>query len=270
MPTLTSSIEAAAARDLCTHGLVVLDLSPAGVEVAVSTDADRRAYLSLGSLRRVLSMAPAAEHSQRVAAWAKEAAAVLHGHAPSGPITERLVPRLLGRADPKLWTAQLAPGLHFALAEDLPGRQRLLTPFDIPRLGLSLADARAVAVANLAHATPPPVGLDEPVGALTWRVGDGLDAARLLLTGAGGPDTPGALAVAPARDLCWWVPVQGPDSVRAGVRLWLAARNLGSLPYPLSDTLWWVHPNGIAPVEIHVERGTIRVVTPPALAERLQ
>ncbi|RME28929.1 MAG: hypothetical protein D6798_01275 [Deltaproteobacteria bacterium] len=271
-----SSVEALAARGLVAHGLVVHHVDAAHLEVSLPGDSeDRRATLSLGSLRRVLALADPAQHEQRVEAWAATAAAVLRGEAFPGPVEERLVPRLLGAPDPRLWTTPVADGLHLAIAEDLPGRQRLLTPFDLPRMGLSVHRLPGLALDNLARLTPPPVLLSSPRGARAWQVGDGLDAARLLLLGRPAamdgmprPDT-GALAVVPARDLCWWVPVDGESTVQAGVDLWGAAQGLGSLPYPLSPRLWWVRSGGVEAVELRREHGTVRLVLPPGLAAAL-
>ncbi len=269
--TTSSSVEALAVRCLVAHGLEVHEVDVEGVEVGLPGDPDaRRATLSFGSLRRVLAMAPHDEHEARIAAWGAAAAAVLRGERPPGPVQERLVPRLLGAPDPRLWTTALADGLHLAVAEDLPGRQRLLTPFDLPRLGLAVADLRDRAVRNLAGMTPPPEALDAPRGAMTWRVGDGLDAARMLLLCQPPLRTLGALAVVPARDLCWWIPVVGDRTVRDGVHLWLAARRLGPVPYPLSPKLWWAHAGGIDPVDVRMERGAVHVVLPESLAVTLR
>lgn len=267
---VVTTVEAAAARALVDAGLVVVDLSAARVVVSLR---DRLAEVGLGSLRRVLALAPADQHDLRVAAWASAVTASLAGVPPAGDVRQRLVPRLLGQADRRLFTTALAPGLHLALAEDLPLRQRLLTPFDLPRLGLGMTEARQAAMANLVALTPQP---EEVPGAWQWTVGDGLDAARLLLSGSWQPDTLGALAVAPARDLCWWVPVHTAADIEAGVALALRAQQLGDLPYPLSTTLWWV-PSGagelapvtLAPDTLAPDGARLRVGVPDDLARRL-
>jgi len=264
------------ARALVAAGVEVHESTVAGLVVGLAVGSeDRRAELGLGGLRRVLALAPVAEHPARIAAWAAAVVAGLRGQRPEGEVRERLVPRLLAEADPRLWTRALAPGLHLAVAEDLPARQRLLSPFDLPRLGLGMAEAQACAMANLRARTPPPLVED---GVFTWAVGDGLDAARLLLAGSWQQGALGALGVVPARDLCWWLPVTGPADLERGVALALRARELGSLPYPLSSTLWWV-PSGegeLAPVPLHREGGpggdeggAVRVSVPEELARRL-
>jgi len=263
------SVDAIAARALANAGLSILDLGPAGLVVDLGT---RQADIGLGLLRRILALAPADSRDAQVAAWTDGVLASLAGAAPLGDVRQRLVPRLLAQADPRLFTTALAPGLHLALAEDLPLRQRFLTPFDLPRLGLSMADATAVAMANLQAATPPPV-LSE--GVWSWELGDGLDAARLLLAGSWLDDVAGALVVAPTRDHCWGVGVHGADDIEGGVRLGLSARSWlvssPAPPYPLSSSLWWV-PAGegdIAAVSVTLSDGAVQVGVPDDLAQRL-
>lgn len=266
---MSGSVESIAARTLADAGLSILDVSPAGLVVDLGT---RQADVGLGLLRRIIALAPADSRDAQVAAWTDGVLASLAGSVPLGDIRQRLVPRLLAHADPRLFTTALAPGLHLALAEDLPLRQRFLTPFDLPRLGLSMSDARAVAIANLQAATPPPVRAE---GVWSWELGDGLDAARLLLAGSWPDGAAGALVAAPTRDHCWWVGVQGAQDIEGGVRLGLRARSLlassPAPPYPLSPTLWWV-PAGlgdIAPVPLSVSEGAVRVGVPDDLARSL-
>ena len=259
------SPEAAAAAALVAAGLEVHEVGAAGLVVEVG---GRRAEVGLGSLRRVLALAPPEDHPARVATWVAAVSAALAGQPLAGEPRDHLVPRLLAQADPRLWTRALAPGLHLALALDQPLHQRLLSPFDLPALGLSMADAQAVALANLRAATPAPA-LDR--GVYTWTVGDGLDAARLLLAGSWLSDASGALVVVPARDLCRWVPLRRAADLEAGVALALDARTLGDLPYPLSPTLWWV-PAGageVAPVTVRVEGGTVSLGLPEDLLRRV-
>lgn len=257
--------EALAVQALEALGLPVDEVDLAGLELVLE---GRRARVGLGSLRRVLALAPVEEHEGRAAAWAR---AVREGlRCQAGPDTpeERLVPRLLAQADPRLWSAPLAPGLHLALALDGLLHQRLLSPFDLPRLGLGLAQARAQALANLRTATPEP-SWQGP--AATWAVGDGLDAARMLLSGAWERSAVGALAVAPARDLCRFVPLRTRADVEAGGRLLLDLPDLASVPYPLSGALWWV-PAGqgaIAPVPARRDGPRLVLSLPDDLLERL-
>lgn len=146
-----------------------------------------------------------------------------------------LLPRLLAEPSPALWSRPLGPGLHLALAMDRGADLRLLSPFDLPRLGLSLAAAVEAAMENLRARTPPP----ERAGPLRcWALGDGFDAARLLLAGEveGGE----VLALAPARDLCVFCRVEDGPAALAALRAW--AGELGPLPWALSGAVWRIGP----------------------------
>ncbi|MCK6505399.1 hypothetical protein L6R53_18705 [Myxococcota bacterium] len=260
------SPEALAAQALVARGLPVSEVDAAALVVHVE---DRQARVGLGNLRRILALSPPEEHEARAAAWARAVQEGLAGQAEQGPWAERLVPRLLAQADPRLWTAPLAPGLHLALALDSPLHQRLLSPFDLPRLGLGLVPARARAVANLRAATPPPAW-QGPVA--TWAVGDGLDAARMLLAGAWERGAAGALAVAPTRDLCRFLPLRAPADLEAVGRLRAGLPDLATAPYPLSSALWWV-PSGegsICAVPHRAEGGRVVLSLPDDLLRRLR
>lgn len=146
-----------------------------------------------------------------------------------------LLPRLLAAPSPALWSRPLGPGLHLALALDRGADLRLLSPFDLPRLGLSLAAAVEAAMGSLRARTPPP----ERAGPLRcWALGDGFDAARLLLAG----EVEGAevLAMAPARDLCAFCRVEDGPAGLAALRAWALA--LGPLPWALSGMVWRLGP----------------------------
>lgn len=257
--------EALAATALAGRGLRI---ERVGAEGLVVQAGDRRAEVGLGALRRVLALAPEAEHLARAERWARAVEDGLRQRPLAGEVGDRLVPRLLAQADPRLWTAPLAPGLHLALALDEPLHQRLLSPFDLPRLGLGLQAARERAMRNLRAATPDPTWAG-PIA--TWAVGDGLDASRLLLAGTWVADAPGALAVAPARDLCRFVVVRTAEDLGPGARLALELPDLATVPYPLSPTLWWV-PAGegaLAPVAVRLHQGTLRLGLPDDLLRRL-
>lgn len=181
-------------------------------------------------------------------AWALEVRSALDEGGASTPLDlERLVPRLLPHPDPRVWSRTLAPGLHLALALDAPLRQRLLSPFDLPRLGLSLTAAQSRANENLRALTPAP----ETDGTLSWwALGDGLDASRLLLAGAFARGALGVIALAPARDLCAFLHWEGGEALTTAAPLIAWAEGLPSLPYPLSTTLWWLESEGQAPVAL--------------------
>lgn len=210
------------------------------------------ASLGLGSLGRVLRLAPPSQHAARVESWAQEVRRALDESGASTPLAlDRLVPRLLPQPDPRVWSRPLAAGLHLALALDAPLRQRLLSPFDLPRLGLSLAAAQARAIENLRALTPAP----ETDGTLSWwALGDGLDASRLLLAGASSRGTAGVIALAPARDLCAFLPWSEGEAGTAAAPLIAWAEGLPALPYPLSMRLWWLGAQGEAPVALSAER----------------
>lgn len=231
-------LQALAADALVARGFEVDGLDLAGPDPACLTlrQGGRQVELQLASLARVLAMLPPQDHPPRIEAWARAVEQALRAR----PAEGELVPRLLPTADPRLWTAPLGPGLHLALAWDQPEHQRLLSPFDLPRLGLSLAEARRRALAALQARSAAPEPLPG-LPAFAWALGDGLDAARLLLLGR----APGALAVIPARDLCWWVPADQPDAPALARHLLAEAHGLGPLPYPLSDRIWWAHPAGL-------------------------
>jgi hypothetical protein len=219
--------------------------SPEGLRVRRG---EALASLGLGSLSRVLGLAPPEQHPERLRTWALEVRAALDDRGADGRIDlARLVPRLLAASDPRIWSRPLAPGLHLALAIDAPLRQRLLSPFDLPRLGLSLAAAQARAIENLRAATPAP----ETDGCLSWwALGDGLDASRMLLAGGHAGRAAGVIALAPARDLCAFLPWEEGEAQQAAAPLRRWAEGLPALPYPLSVELWWLGARGEEPVAL--------------------
>lgn len=233
---------------LAEQGVAVDRATAAGLCVRFG---EREAEVGLASLSRVLALAPLAERAGRLGTWAVEVRAALEGERPvSEADVGRLVPRLLAEADPRVWSAPLAPGLHLALALDSPLRQRLLSPFDLPRLGLSLAAARQRAMQNLRERSPPP----ETDGTLSWwGLGDGLDASRLLLAGAWATGAPGVIAIVPARDLCAFLPGPSEDAASTAAALLRWAEALPALPYPLSLRLWWLGAAGEGPQPLAAE-----------------
>lgn len=215
-----------ACRALGRVGVEVLGVDAEGLLVRLGA---REATLGLSSLTRLLGLVSPAERMGRLAAWAQAVRAALEAVEPAG--TAPLLPRLLAEPSPALWSRPLGPGLHLALALDRGGDLRLLSPFDLPRMGLSQAAAVEAAMVNLRARTPPP----ERAGLLrSWALGDGFDAARLLL--AGRVEGSEVLVLAPARDLCAFCRVEDGPAGLAALRAW--ARDLGPLPWALTGTVW--------------------------------
>lgn len=252
-------------RALLARGHAVLSLDEGAIRIRRRDGTE--ASLGLANLRRILEAAPrgeAAAHLARHLDALETAPAAAGETAPEGP----LVPRLLLEGGPQQpWSRPLVPGvLHLALAVDLPRAVRFVTPLDLVRWGLSVADAEARARDELATRT---VGLvAEPAGlgeVLQIHAGDSLDAARLLLAHElfGGPG--GALAVIPGRDGLFGAPVGTEAPVEAARQLLALAQHfVRRVPYPLTSRLFWVHRGTIREVAVGADAAGELVFSWPA------
>lgn len=255
-------------RALLARGHEVLSLEDEAVRIRRRDGTE--ASLGLANLRRILEAAPpgeAAAHLSRHLDALETAPAAAGEAAPEGP----LVPRLLLEGGPEQpWSRPLVPGvLNLALAVDLPRAVRFVTPLDLLRWELSVAEAEARARSELARRTagvhPDAAGLGE---VLQVHVGDSLDAARLLIAHElfGGPG--GALAVIPGRDGLFGVPVGTEAPVEEARQLLALAQHfVRRVPYPLTSRLFWVHRGTIREVEVGSDaRGELVFAWPAALA----
>ena len=238
-------------RALLARGHAVLAFEDEGVRIR------RRdgtvASLGLANLRRILDSVDEGEiygQLSRHLDALEQAPAAAGEKAPEGP----LVPRLMLPGGPtQPWSRPLVPDvLNLSIGVDLPRAVRFVTPMDLVRWGLSVAQAEAEAREELARRSvsvkPEPVGVGEIVQV---HQGDGLDASRLLMAHrlVGGPG--GALVAIPGRDGLYGVAVgRGPLAPQALHLLSVAQHLVARVPYPLTSRLFWVFEGAVQEVPL--------------------
>lgn len=268
---VTPSVESLVARALVDAGLEIVDIDASEVRVR-QPGAEALCTLGLANLRRLLAAAAPDDHPAVVAEFVGTAVRALAEPRARGPLLPRLLP---GGPDPRVeapWTAELAGGrLRLALVEDREDRVRFVQPFDLVRWKLSIGEARERALRNLRgrSAAASLDAWDGIAGAWRLEVGDGYDAARLLVAEQFFPEASGVMAVVPSRDLLGLVPVEGKHGVEAAGLLWREIQAMvRHLPYPLSRDLFWKSRGG--PVEwvrvLAGEDGRVALVLPRDLA----
>ena len=272
MATPSPSLEAAIASRLVDRGFVVEDIDAHGIAASAPGSGDTM-QLRLANLRRLLAQVEAARHDAVIDDWVAAAAAGLRGTISlEPPEADRLLPRLgspEGDGHDVSFYAPVAGGaLRALLVDDQPGLVRFLRTLDMVDWQMSVARAQARALRNLVVRSeglePEPLpGLE---GGYDLVAADTYDAARLLILDHWVPGPLGALAVVPARDLLWYTPVVGPESVTLAVTLWHEANAaLEDVPYPLVSDLFWQAEGRLERVEISVEVGEARVRLPARL-----
>ena len=160
------------------------------------------------------------------------------------PVTD-LLPRVgpvsTERSGATPWEESIVDGhLSLRLVVDLENAVRFVRPLDLAHWGIALSDAKAAAVDNLRARTPEQAL--EPFDEGVYRVGlaDSYDATRVLLAEQWFPHHAGVLAILPARDVLFLVPVAGEEDVQRAGALWSqVATSADRLPYPISRQLFW-------------------------------
>lgn len=277
------SVESAVARALAEAGVQIVDLDAEGALVRLGEGPEHS--LRFSNLRRSLAVSPPdaapAVIARFVRLWIEQ---IRHPPAaPSDAPRDLILPRLLapGSADGGLgapWVEPLAEG-HLLLGLCVNGAEttRMVKLLDFPRWGLSVADTKARALARLeqgsASLAAELAGRADPLAPAELSLGDGYDAARLLIAHRWFPAARGLLAVAPCRDLLLVAPVADPatrDRALAVALRWRAwaASAVHSLPYPLSPQLFWRSEGLLAVLPVtDGPRATLHV--PPEVARAM-
>lgn len=279
-----SSLEGLVARGLVEAGVEILEIDAAGATVRLPDGPEQD--LRFGNLRRSLAVcspeAADAVVARFVRLWGESM------RAPPAPVSEvpalRLFPHLLapGSADGGLgapWVEKLAGGhLLMALCSDDGETLRMVKLLDFPRLGLSVAAAKAGSLERLAASSAPLAAelaaRPDPLAPAELSLGDGHDAARLLVVERWFPGASGVLALAPCRDLLLVAPVgEGGAAARAlgaalAWRRW-AFDAVHTLPYPVSPQLFWRAPGELEVVVVQRGADGRATVLPPAGLARL-
>ncbi len=259
-------------RALIARGHTVLAYEDDGVRIRRRDGTE--ASIGLSNLRRIIESVPEGEAGEQLAYHlrALEEAPSEAGEAgPQGP----LVPRLMVAGGPKQpWRRALVPGaLELGLAVDLPKSVRFVTPLDLVRWKIAVAEGEARAMAELRARSEGAEVEPTGVGAVMHvHLGDGLDASRLLLADELLPSPAGVLASVPGRDGLFLVSLDAdlaPDGLleRATWELFSLGRHLvDRVPYPLTSRLFWVRAGSVAEVSVETDpvKG-VRFVWPEGL-----
>lgn len=168
-----------------------------------------------------------------------------------------VLPVLWSRAGALELMARAPDTLAFPFADELvvtlgyavPAGRRYLLTAEPAGFGVGTAELVQQALANLRRRTPPEAvaviegGEDGVQFALDC--GDGLDSSRLLLLTELRPELAhhGMLAAAPAREVLSFVPFTHRGLTHLRELANLAHNGVTSLPYPLTDSLFFVAPH---------------------------
>jgi hypothetical protein len=179
---------------------------------------------------------------------------------------------LVARA-PEVLTFAWASELLVTLAHPVAHGRRLLLRYDTPTLGEppellrgALANLRRRTRSDAVQALDP----DEPT-LFALDCADGLDSSRLLVLDDLRPDLAptGVLAAAPARETLSFVPFTRRGCAHLRELVNLAHNGVASLPFPLTDSLFYVAPHTALAVPVTRDpAGTPRLSFPAELAQR--
>jgi len=181
--------------------------------------------------------------------------------------------RLAGRA-PDVLAFPFTAELVVTIAYPVPCGRRYLLKADVEGIEGRGGPALSAALSNLRRRTPPEAiqpldDADEPLFGLDCP--DGLDSSRLLVL----PDlvppwrANGLLAVAPAREMLSFVPFSHRGLSHLRHLLNLAANGYRSLPFPISDQLFYVAPSAAQAIGVeHLAGHAPRLSLPASLGEK--
>ena len=149
---------------------------------------------------------------------------------------ENIFPRLIPFSEQKTmrtpWKrALIGKEIDLTLVHDRGSQVSFLKPFDIPKLGVSLAELEKIAIANLWEISKP----YKPQffkGMYLVETKDGFDAARALIAHRWFSDQQNFFWAIPSRDSLWLFPVIGdeklPDEFKIAV-----GKAYATMPYPI-------------------------------------
>jgi hypothetical protein len=190
-----------------------------------------------------------------------------------GAVADRLLVRVgpppAPRADGlEVWSAPLAgTGLGLNLVVDYPQSMFYVTAQMISATGRPGDEWLGRALANLQALTPADCFqvLHPESGMRQCGVGDAYDSSRVLLLDALLPAyrADGYFAALPGRDELLVLPVTTSGLAHVPLLKALAKKNYKTVPYPISDEVFWLQDNvwRLFPIAIRGERVTVK---PPA------
>lgn len=187
--------------------------------------------------------------------------------------------RVLVRLGPPLQTqpgeepvwAEGLPGvpLQVSLVIDYPSRMVYVTQDMIAASGKSGPDWLAIALENLRKRTPdkPFTVINEETGFLACSVADSYDSARALLLDKLLPDQSraGFIVGIPGRDQLVVLPVSKHAPALAPLLKMIVDKHHTSVPYPISNEVFWVHEGKWHLLKITIEKDKATVEPPDEL-----
>jgi hypothetical protein len=176
--------------------------------------------------------------------------------------------------DAKVWSQPLAgTDLCLNLVIDYPNRMSYVTEQLVADSGIPGADWLERGLANLRARTPPDCFqvIHEESGMLLAGVADAYDSSRALLLEQLLPQarSEGYFVILPGRDELLVLPVTLKAIPHVHLLKVLAEKNFKSVPYPISDQVYWVHRGVWRLFPIDVRAKEVTVQPPPEFEDIL-
>jgi hypothetical protein len=197
-----------------------------------------------------------------------------------GPVAEQLLLRL-GPPFPRnaneaaLWTQPITgTKLVINLVVDYPNRMIYVTDQLMAGSGRPGSEWLDQALQNLRKRTPTDAFevIEEESGLLTCITGDAYDSSRALLLDALLPEhkDDGFFVGVPCRDQLLVLPVNSAALAFVHLLKFLLEKNYKSMPYPISDEVFWVRGGTWLPFRIDCEGNKVTIEPPEEFNEVLE
>lgn len=177
--------------------------------------------------------------------------------------------------DAKVWSQPVAgTNLCISLVVDYCNRMSYVTEHLVTESGLPGTDWLARGLDNLYARTPPDCfqPIHEESGMLLAGAADAYDSSRALLLDRLLPEAraEGYLVVIPGRDELLVLPITARALAHMHLMKVLADKNFKTVPYPISNEVYWIREGVWRPFPIHVRNAEVAVQPPPEFVEILE